>query len=339
MKIKNPNILAKALHSFFDNYLPNLCGMSPHTILSYRDSLKLFLQFLSQRLQLSTTDLTVDHIQTKEILAFLDFLETDRENCIGTRNIRLSAIHSLFRYLGRGYPEYLDKSQRILNIPFKRSPTRAVGYLEFNEFDVVLKTIDRSNTFGRRDYALLSFMFNTGSRAQEVVDLKVTDLQMTKPYSVRLFGKGRKERICPLWPQTVRVLQEYLKDRNIDFRMPEPVFTNHLKSSLTRFGIRYIMGKYVKLASNDMPSLKKKRLYPHSIRHSTAIHLLKSGVDLATISLWMGHNSINTTNKYAVMDLEMKQKALEKAKPLSFIPLTKGKFNMSADIIQWLESL
>jgi len=314
-------------------------GMSSHTILSYRDSFKLFLQFLSQQKKRAVSDLDIEGIGVGEVIAFLEHLEMNRHNGIGTRNIRLSAIHSFFRYLSGMYPEYLDKSQRILGIPFKRTSTRIVEYLEFEEVTAVIQAVDRSKANGRRDYALLSLMFNTGARVQEIVDLKANDLQLTKPFSVTIHGKGKKERICPLWPQTAHVVAEYVEERGIDFRKPASVFANYLGGPLTRFGIGYILAKYLRLAAVRRPSLKKKRLHPHSMRHSTVIYLLKSGVDLCTISHWIGHSNINTTNKYARIDLEMKRKAIEKAKPLDCKTNLEASWRKNPDILEWLESL
>lgn len=339
MKTRQSNTLGVALRDFFSNYLPQLRGMSAHTILSYRDSLKLLLQFLAQQKNRSVSHLTIEDIGVAEVIAFLDHLEKNRRNGIGTRNIRLSALHSFFRYLACMYPEYLDQSQRILSIPFKHMTTRTVEYLEFEEIMAVLQAADRSQPDGRRDYALLALMFNTGARVQEIVDLKANDLQLSKPFSVRILGKGRKERICPLWAETTHVLREYVEERGIDVRKPVTLFLNHLGKPLTRFGVRYILAKYLRNASDVQPSLEKKRLHPHSMRHSTAVHLLKSGVDLSTIAHWLGHVSVNTTNKYAAMDLEMKRQAIAKAKPLGDETNPQSSWRQNPDILEWLESL
>jgi site-specific recombinase XerD len=313
--------------------------MSSHTILSYRDSFKLLLVFLSQQKNIPVTDLTIENIGIAEIIAFLDYLERERKNGIGTRNIRLSALHSFFRYLAGMYPEHLDQSQRILSIPFKRMSTRTIDYLDFDEIMAVFKTVDRSKFDGRRDYALLWLMFNTGARVQEILDLKGNDLQLSKPFSVHIFGKGQKERICPIWSETAQILREYVEELGIDLRKPVPIFMNHLGRPLTRFGVRYILEKYLQKAASVQPSLKKKRLHPHSMRHSTAVHLLKSGVDLSSIAHWLGHVSPNTTNKYATMDIEMKQQAIEKAKPLCQGINPQSSWRKDPDILAWLESL
>jgi len=339
MKEKRINPLGIALKDFLGNYLPNLRGVSAHTILSYRDSLKLLLQFLASQKTLHISEIEIENIRVADILTFLDHLETSRGNSIGTRNIRLAALHSFFRYLATTYPQYLEQAQRILNIPFKRTSTRMIEYLEFEEVQAVLRSVDCSKPDERRDYTLLLLMFNTGARVQEIVDLRASDCQLSKPFSVRIFGKGRKERICPIWEETARRLREHMEERGIDPRRPVSVFLNHIDTPLTRYGIRYIMAKYLRKAAQTCPSLKKKRLHPHSMRHSTAIHLLKSGVDLCTIASWLGHVSINTTNKYVTLDLEMKRQAIAKAQPFDPTTNSSKPWRQDPDILVWLESL
>jgi len=338
VKKKKSNELGIALRGFFCDYLPQMKGMSLHTVHSYRDSLKLLFLFLS-RDNGSVDTLCFDELAVNRIEAFLNHLETQRHNSTGTRNVRLSAVHSFFRYVATTFPEYLYLSQQILGIPFKRMRTRAIEYLEFEELETLLDRVDRSKPDGRRDYALLTLMFNTGARVQEVIDLKATDLQLSSPFSVHIFGKGRKERICPIWAKTARVLHEYVEERGIDPRKPVTIFTNHLGTPLTRFGVRYILAKYVRKAAETNPALKVKRLHPHSIRHSTAVHLLKSGVDLANIASWLGHVSTNTTNKYATIDLDMKREAIAKAAPPHAESVPNSSWRKNRDILAWLESL
>jgi len=271
------------------------------------------------------------------ILAFLSYLERERNNGVATRNVRLSAIHAFFRFVASRNPEHLDLAQRILGIPFKRAAQRAIDYLEYDEIDAVLKSIKRSTPQGSRDYALLSMMFNTGGRVQEIADVRICDLQLTRPFQVRLFGKGRKERYCPLWPQTAAVLRAFCQQRNLDLHSESHVFLNHRGHPLTRFGIRHILARCLGVAGDKTPNLKKKRLHPHSLRHSTAVALLKSGVDLSTISHLLGHASPTTTNRYARVDLEMKRQAIAKVKPVprrSSIP-----WNKDRTLLDWLESL
>jgi len=338
MNKKSPNILACALRDFFGEYLPSLRGLSPHTILSYRDALILWLRFLASDKNIRLTKLDLPDIQPKDVIAFLHHLEQDRHNCAATRNIRLAAIHAFFRYVGERFPEQLNQAQQMLAIPFKRTSVAVIDYFDYEEIKVILERINRSTTKGRRDYALLSMMFNTGARVQEIIDLQVADIQFIRPYQVRLLGKGRKTRICPLWPQTTQVLRDYVRhDRGLDLHDHHPLFINHRGTALTRFGVRYILNKCCEAANAVLPTLVAKSLHPHSMRHSTAVHLLKSGVDLATISHWLGHASLNTTNRYATIDLEMKRKAIELIESPSDVKA--GAWKTDETILGWLESL
>jgi len=337
MKRQSPNVLGAVVRDYFTDHLPRVRGMSPHTIQSYRDSLALLLRFLSARSKRPVADLDLKDLDPQGILAFLSYLERERKNGAATRNVRLSAIHALFRFVASRNPEYLDLAQRVRSIPFKRAPQRAIDYLEREEIDSILKAIDRTTLLGSRDYALLATMFNTGARVQEIADLRACDLQLTKPFQVRLFGKGRKERYCPLWPQTAAVLRAFCRERNLDLRSEARMFLNHRGEPLARFGIRYILARRLDRASQITPHFRKKRLHPHSMRHSTAIALLKSGVDLSTISHYLGHASPSTTNRYAKMDLEMKRKAIALVKPVPHHSGTPWRKNPT--VLDWLESL
>jgi integrase/recombinase XerD len=337
MKATPPNLLGAAIRDYFTDHLPRLRGMSPHTIHSYRDSLILLLRFLARERNKPVTGLELTDLDPSSIVAFLCYLERERNNGVSTRNVRLSAIHAFFHFVASRNPEHLELSQRVLGIPFKRAGQRAIHYLEYEEIDAVLKTINRSTAQGCRDYALLATMFNTGGRVQEIADLRACDLQLTRPFQVRLFGKGRKERYCPLWPQTATVLKAFFDQRNLDLRSENRVFLNHRGQPLTRFGIRHILTRCLGVACGNAPNLRRKRLHPHSVRHSTAVALLKSGVDLSTISHLLGHASPNTTNRYAKVDLEMKRQAIAKVKPVprkSRMPWGKDR-----TILDWLESL
>ena len=338
MKANGTSPLARCLHGFFTDYVPRQRAMSPHTAHSYRDSLKLFLRFVAGEKQDPST-LTVEHLTSEQTLSFLQHLETDRKNKTCTRNVRLGAIHSFFRYLIGQYPQYLEQGQRILSVPFKRAELREIQHLEFTEIQAILKKINRATPDGRRDYLLLTVLFNTGARVSEVVGLKTTDLRLTPPASVLLHGKGKKERVCPLWPETARLLREYLDEVGLHPERPETLFYNHWGTQLTRFGVRHILRKHVRQAAREMPALKQKRLHPHCIRHSTALHLLRAGVDLSTIAHWLGHANLNTTNKYIALDLETKREALSKAKPLIRSGPKVGAWTRNPDLIAWLEAL
>jgi integrase/recombinase XerD len=338
MKACKSSTLALKLQGFFSDYLPRQRALSRHTLLNYRDSLKLLLKFVAGN-KGDPSRLAVEDLTVESITAFLQSLETRRHNRVSTRNVRLSAIHSFFRYLGGECPEHLEQTRRILAIPFKRTDSREIAHLDFQEIQAVFQAVEVGRPNGHRDLALLSLMFNTGARVSEIVGLQTEDLCLSAPFSVLLRGKGRKERTCPLWPETARLLQALIDQRGVPAAQPAPVFLNARGDRLTRFGIRVILNKYVTAAAKHRPSLRNKRLHPHSVRHSTAIHLLRSGVDLSTIAHWLGHVSVNTTNKYLSMDLEAKREALAKAKPLLNGNHRLGDWRKDPNLIAWLEAL
>ena len=338
MNSSKPNALARVLRGFFADHLPRVRGSSPHTVLSYRDTLVLFLRFVADRRKRSVSQLDLGDLAPLEVLAFLEHLETNRHNLAATRNVRLAAIHAFFRYCATADPARVEHCQRVLAIPFKRTGSRPIQYLEYDEIQAVLASVDRTTADGRRDYALLATMFNTGARVQEIVTLCVRDLQLEALPQVRLYGKGRKERWCPLWPQTAEILRAWLREPGRDISPDRPLFCNHRGERLTRFGVRYLLRKYCARAKVTKPSLGRKRLHPHSMRHSSAVHLLRSGVEITTISQWLGHASVATTNRYATVDLEMKRKSIEQARPTDF-GSGPASWRTDASILDWLEGL
>jgi site-specific recombinase XerD len=233
----------------------------------------------------------------------------------------------------------MRQAQCVLSIPFKRANVREIQHLDFTEIHAVMASIDRAQGNGLRDRALLSLMFNTGARVSEVVGLQATDLRLAPPPSILLRGKGRKERTCPLWPETAGLLRELMEQQGIQLSQPVAIFLNHRRAPLSRFGVRIILQKYVRKASEKLPVLKRKRLHPHSLRHSAAVHLLRSGVDISTIAHLLGHASLNTTNRYLSIDLEAKREAIEKAQPLLTGNGKQQRWRKRADLIAWLESL
>ena len=330
--------LAAALRTFLGEYLPHQRACSVHTIQSYRDSLKLLLQFAAGK-RGRVCDLSLGSLSAATIRAFLADIETRRHNSAATRNVRLAAIHSFFDYLSHEHPEHLQQALSIRSIPFKRTPRRAVEYLEADELRAVLQLIDRSTPAGRRDYLLLVLMFNTGARVQEIVSLQSTGFRLATPPSVTLLGKGSKERICPLWPQTAQLLKDHFHERSLSAHDPQPVFRNQHGGQLTRFGARLILRRHLQSAAQALGASKAKRIHPHSLRHSTAIYLLKSGVDLSTIAHWLGHASINTTHQYLSIDLDAKRSAIAKATPIVSKPGKATSWRPDEDLLRWLESL
>ena len=339
MKAALPNMLARTLRGFLAVYLPGVRGASPHTVRSYRDALVLVLRFLADQKGRSVIDLDFKDFDPASVLAFLAHLESRRENCTSTRNARLAAIHSFARYVASQHPDALEQCQRLLAIPFKRGYQRAVEYLEVEEIQAMLEATDRRTPDGRRDHALLLLLFNTGARVQELLDIRPQDLQLKRPCLVRLLGKGRKERLCPLWPQTAEILGALLDQTGLDPASSHRLFRNRRGEPLSRFGVAYLLRKYAKLAQTVVPSLSRKRVHPHALRHSTAVHLLNAGVDLVSISHWLGHASVETTNRYAAVDLDAKRKAIAKIGPLGDGDPVPAAWKTNASVLEWLEAL
>ncbi len=284
-------------------------NLSRNTQHNYRDGIRVLLRFMTDRHRIDPADLTVEHVTADVVREFLQYLVQERQNTAATLNQRVSVIHSLFRFIGRLVPELVERASQLQAVPLRRVDHPTVPYLEKPEIDALLATPDRRRRQGQRDYALLLFLYNTGARADEAAHLTRGALDLGRPAFVRIVGKGRKMRLCPLWDHTVQILREFLGDRLQD-PAEAPVFLNVRGQRLTRFGVYAMVERLVARAATRMPSLKTKRVSPHSVRHATAVHLLRAGVDINTIRAWLGHVSLETTNRYAEVDLEMKAKAL-----------------------------
>ena len=334
-----PNALGQALRGFLADSLPCIRGLSRHTILSYRDSLKLLLLFLEQRLRRSAAALDFPDLSEDLLLAFLQHLESERGNCVATRNVRLAALHAFARYAGAHHPEHLARCQQILAIPFKRARQRLVEYLEADEMQALLHAPDRATAAGQRDHGLLLTLYNTGARVQEAIDLRPCDLQLDAPLQVLLRGKGRKQRRCPLWGQTATALRDLLRTNGVAETARQPLFRNRAGGPLTRAGVRYILRKHARTASVSVPALAAKRIHPHVIRHTSATHFLQAGVDLVTIGRWLGHADVATTSIYAEVDLETKRAAVEQARPVLDNGPDLTAWRSDASMLAWLESL
>jgi site-specific recombinase XerD len=341
MRTQRPNELGKAIERFFREYLPTLRGASLHTIRNYRDAIVLFLRFVSAKKSRPIEDLDIGDFAAEQVRGFLAFLETERHNGIATRNARLAALHTFARFLVTEQPAHLAELQRVLGVPFKRGARNPpIEYLESQEVDTLLKSIDRSTPSGKRDYALLALMLNTGGRVQEILDLRLCDVRTEPPHQVRLRGKGGKIRLCPIWPQTARLLRDLSEQAARPQASETPLFVNRQGTKLTRFGVRYVLKKHIEAAAPAGSTLREKRIYPHSLRHTTAIFLLKAGVDFATISQWLGHASLNTTMIYARADLDLKRQALMQVFPEVLAPPRAGHLASAAvNIVDWLKRL
>jgi len=274
------------------------------------------------------------NVQPGAAPATIKVLEKAQQLADQMKDAFISTEHLLLALVQTG-----DQAQRLLGIPFKRARPRPIAYLEYEEIAAILAGVDRSTRAGRRDYTLLAAMFNTGARVQEILDVRANDLQLTKPYQLRLMGKGRKVRWCPLWAQTAQLLRAWCAECSLDLRAAVPVFVNQRGRPLSRFGVRFILAKHIRQAAQQQPGLSRKKLHPHSLRHSTAVHLLKSGVDLPTIAHWLGHASVNTTNRYVTVDLELKRKALARAQPIVPSRSAPAPWRRDPGVLEWLEAL
>ena len=307
MSRSNPDSLLALTQSFFLNYLQSTRGASPHTIRAYRDALKLFFQNLASQKRKAMADLQPDDIQVEAVLAFLNHVESTRGNSAVTRNCHLAAIRSFVRHLLRNDITRAAQYGRVLAIGNKRATHRAVAYLEPEEARAVIAAVDTSSARGRRDHALLLLLYNTGARVGEALAVRASDFRLERPRQVRLLGKGKRERVCPLWPETAAALRRIIRVEAAN----EAVFQSRPGTSLTRDGVAYLLQKYVCLAAERNPSPRLRRVTPHMLRHSCAVALLQAGVDITVIRDYLGHASVSTTSRYVTVNLQMKQQVLD----------------------------
>ena len=331
-----PIPFSQLLHAFFHDWLVQQRNVSHHTVLSYRDSWRLFLRFVAAEKKKSVAKLGLADLNAAEVLAFLEDIEHVRKSSIGTRNCRLGALHSFFSFVADREPLAAAQCAAVLRIPTKQAPKPEVRDLDEAEITAILAQPDRSKIEGQRDHVLLAVLFNTGARIQEALDLSPQALRLESPFQVRLFGKGRKERICPLWPETVELLKALLKRK--PRREDERVFVNRYGNPLGASGVRFKLKEYVAAAAKQVPSLTGKRVSPHRFRHATAVSLLAAGVDVTVIRGWLGHERLDTTNVYARANVETKRRALEKVDP-SVRPAKPPRWKREVALLEWLDSL
>lgn len=329
--------LAPLVTAFFVRHLPVERNVSPHTIAAYRDTFKLLLRFVTESATRSAATLHVEDLTPDCILQFLTALEATRRNTIRTRNARLAAIHSFFRYALDVEPALAAQCQRVLAIPLKKTTHPVLGYLSGVELAHLLAQIDRSTPTGERDYLFLALLYDTGARIQELLDVAPRDFRLTPPAFVRLRGKGQRERICPVLAQTARVVSRFLSTTGRHPDESSPLLQNRHRHRLTRHGARYLLMKYVKQARVSLPHLDRVRISPHTLRHTKAMHLLQSGVPLITIKDILGHVDVKSTEVYVQIDLEMKRDALIQAgTPTCTTPKRR---RLPEDLLAWLEAL
>lgn len=330
------HLFARFIKKFLSHYLPIQKGLAENTILAYRDSIKLLICYAADRLNKNVENLCVDQINQSLVLDYLDYLENIRRCTTRTRNARLAAIRALFGFIAREEPFLLHHCYTISTIPMKRTQNKTVDYLEENEMQAMLDAVNINSRNGVRDNALILLLYNTGARVSEITNLKETDLRLNSNCQVNILGKGNKFRSCPLWPETVDALKLYLAQRTPKEPITQYIFLNSNGSPITRFGIRHIISKYADEAQLKCPSLENKTVCTHSIRHTTAMHLLRSGNDINMVGYWLGHVDTNTTHVYVEIDMEMKRKMLQKTEA----PDIKGMMPwQKPDILMWLNNL
>jgi integrase/recombinase XerD len=301
--------------SFFHNYLRDQSGCSPNTIQSYCECIRLLIQFCCNQQQVSADALDMETINDETVLAFLDSLEKERGNLPRTRNQRLAAIKSFYRYLALQEPTLMDACRRICTIRAKKTDHKIIESLTEDEVKAILGVIPSDTLWHQRDYALILLTYNTGARVQELADLAVDNLKTDGAAQVKLKGKGGKERIVPLWDETAQALKRWLKARKHAGISAENLFVNAHRQQLSRFGIAHIVAKYANQARQECLSLRDKKVTPHVFRHTTALHLIQSGVDIVVVKDWLGHADIRTTSLYIDINIEMRRKALEQCPP------------------------
>ncbi len=309
--MRDTSLLGSWVRRFLMEHMVSERNLARNTQRSYRDTLRLLLPAIAQRARKPVDRLNVSDLSADRLRQFLSELEEKRGCAISTRNQRLAAIHALAWFIGLQAPELVEWSGQVRSVPFKKAPKALVPYLEKEEMDALLAAPDLATTQGRRDHAVLQFLYNAGTRADETAQVQISDLNLPQVpdrdgASVLIRGKGNKHRLCPLWASTANELRHLIGDRATS----EHVFLNRRGQPLTRYGIYALVERYTAKVTREFPSMAKKRVSPHTIRHTTATHLLRSGTDINTIRGWLGHVCLSTTNVYAEVDVEMKAKAL-----------------------------
>jgi integrase/recombinase XerD len=326
--------LAPTMQAFFTERLQGQRQASPNTIAAYRDTFRLLLAFAEQQTGKTPSQIRVADLDADLIGAFLDHLQHERANSTSTRNARLAAIRSLFNYAALRHPEHADTIARVLAIPPERGPKPIVTFLSDEEIDALLAAPDRERWTGRRDHALLLTMIQTGLRVSELTGLNCADITLARGPHLHRHGKGRKQRVTPLTPQTARVLRVWRQERagNPD----DPLFPTSRGGRLSRDAVAWLLAKHVATAVQACPSLDAKPISPHTLRHTAAMHLLHAGVDITVIALWLGHESTQTTQIYLHADLALKERALARTKPPNTPP---GRFRPPDQLLAFLEAL
>lgn len=322
------------LQSFFTDRLVGQRRASPHTVAAYRDTFRQVLRFAKAKLGKEPSDLRLQDLNADFVSAFLEDLESVGGVCAASRNVRLAAIRSFFHYVAFQEPAHAAAIQRVLAIPRKRQERTLVEYLLLAETEALVAAPDRSTYLGRRDHAILHLAVQTGLRVSELTGLRCVDLCLGTGAHVRCRGKGRKERCTPLTKATAKILTAWLRERNGS--PTDPLFPSVRGGSLSSDGVQYLLKKHTKVAVQNCPSIGSKRVSPHVLRHTAAMNLLQAGVDRSLIALWLGHESVETTQVYLSADLILKEKILNKTRPLKALP---GRYRPDSDLLAFLKGL
>lgn len=334
MSTATPMSFPTLLQKFFVQRLMQQQQVSSCTVAAYRDSFRLLLSFAHRRLGKQPSDITLEDLNPALVLDFLKHLETERGNCARTRNVRFAAIRSFMEYVAFEEPSALALAQSVLAIPMKRFEQPLVGFLSREHIEAILDAPSQKTWSGQRDRVMLATLYNTGARVSELIGMRVMDLVLEPGASVRIHGKGRKDRAVPLWPGTATQLKHWLREYP---QLPEhPLFPNRFGGPLTRIGVAERLKLAVQTAAGQFPELAKRRVFPHMIRHSTAMHMLQAGVDITVIALWLGHESPVTTHRYIEADLAMKERALE---TLQAPPHRSARYRPKDCVLQFLQGL
>ena len=333
-----PTDFSKYLSDFLSRYLPDERGASPNTITAYRDTFILLLSFLRDQKGQRVEKLSLQKIKKPIIVEFLNWLQEERKCSVSTRNARLAAIHSFYKYLQYEYPDGLNNYQQILSIRTKNTTKQTMSYLTIDGMKLLLRQPDTTTKKGRRDVVLLSLIYDTGARVQEIIDLTPASLRLDKPSTIKIIGKGNKARLVPMLEAQVELLKQYVKEHYLDKPSANqyPLFCNSRKEKLSRAGINYIIAKYFKKAKNENQTILPDKITCHSLRHSKAMHLLQAGVNLIYIRDILGHVSVKTTEVYARADSKHKREALEKAY-VDVNPEEKPIWKENENLISWLK--
>ena len=334
-----PPALGPLVHSFFADGLLTMKGLRPASVRSYRDVLRLFLRFIAQDTGRKITRLALADLSFERVLQFVRHLEDQRHNHIRTRNQRLACLHTFFDYLAGRVPELLEVAQRVAAIPMKRVPPPETRFLERDEIDALFASLPAHGAHALRDRALLLFLYNIGARVQEVADLRIGDLDLTPPLRVRLHGKGDKWRTCPLWEATAQQLRHLLGQHAT--RAPDtPVFASRQGRPLTRFGIYKLVRRHTRQL--ERATTQYRSISPHVFRHTVAVHLLEAGAEPNVIRGWLRHVSLDTTNRYAEINIRAKEAALRACEPPTGISAAlppKPVWRTDESLLAWLNSL